>query len=82
MNAIRVGWIRKAVLAVLSTVRTPDGACSTASDVSPAVKIARAIRDAENARAKAEREQAGESPESEDDKTHVQPAIPRVQVPE
>ena len=74
MNAIRAGWIRKSLLAVLS-------AAGDASEELPRAEIARAVKQAEIKRMELEKEQAGESPESEDDKTHVKPAIPRVQVP-
>ena len=85
MNAIRAGWIRKALLAVLSAQpwQPPTGtktAGSSAPENTPRAQIARAVRNAVKARAREQREQAGESTESEDDISHVQPAIPRVQV--
>ena len=76
MNAIRAGWIRKALLAVLSA--PPAGLPSAGK--TPGAQVARAVRNAVKARAREQREQAGESTESEDDISHVQPAIPRVQV--
>lgn len=73
MNAIRAGWIRKSLLAVLS-------AAGDASEEGSRAEVARAVKQEEIERIKLEKERAGESPESEDDKAHVKPAIPRVQV--